>query len=628
MEPPLAGFGGGGREPPTLGALAAAPCGMAAPGATPPSVDEAQESVEFLCQRFAGLFAELHREEADRKATEARNEQLERQLAELQWQGLEDAAAGKAEADAKRGQVADLRREADAAEKRAELEGGEADALATASATYAAQAARLKERFLEESAREQSAAQQLAFRGEELRDLKAQRSELSAAVDGAEAEEARVAEELRLVVQSTAQTSQEIGVLEKRLDEQRRRCEDTESGTRAQRGELTALDQRLGHAHADLEILARQLETARAEGREKEAALLRQAEARGRFTEELQQASAQLGEWRREEFDHEKRFAGGKQETQRIRDLLHAERQRQQAEQRNAEAARSRLETFRNELPPARAALQNAESELVELRQRIADMEERCAAQRGWRDELKHKQSTSEVALERLREELRILGADRVRLVDEVDEAARERTRLEVEVEVSIPALQDARRRSRDLEERLTGRVRELSDEVEKVRRCKAEASSARAKLQALERGAVGSRTPREGEMPLREMPSRERASSQRRAHFAPQAVEEPAAPPARSQHLLSLQPHLVAGRLGAATPPPSFQFDGPPMMQPSPKGGATPWAHSSAAPSLPSPSGAGTGGREDSTLDAVRFLCEFVAKEEERLGFSSRTPR
>lgn len=49
------------------------------------------------------------------------------------------------------------------------------------------------------------------------------------------------------------------------------------------------------------------------------------------------------------------------------------------------------------------------------------------------------------------------------------------------------PALEEARRRCKDLEYRLVSRVRELSDETERVRRLQLEAEVAKSRLAAVE---------------------------------------------------------------------------------------------------------------------------------------------
>ena len=66
---------------------------------------------------------------------------------------------------------------------------------------------------------------------------------------------------------------------------------------------------------------------------------------------------------------------------------------------------------------------------------------------------------------------------------------------LEVELQVAKPALDDARRRCKDLEGRLVCRVRELSDESERVRRLQQEADMAKARLVAMESQSIGARS-------------------------------------------------------------------------------------------------------------------------------------
>lgn len=132
-------------------------------------------------------------------------------------------------------------------------------------------------------------------------------------------------------------------------------------------------------------------------------------------------------------------------------------------------------------------AKMDAEKELGDLRKLAADLADHCSSQRRWRDEQLQKQAANELASERLRKEIQQLHAEQERLQQEAKLTMHKRNRLEVELQVARPALDDARRRCKDLEGRLVSRVRELSDESERVRRLQHEADMAKARLAAMD---------------------------------------------------------------------------------------------------------------------------------------------
>lgn len=129
----------------------------------------------------------------------------------------------------------------------------------------------------------------------------------------------------------------------------------------------------------------------------------------------------------------------------------------------------------------------DAEKELGDLRKLAADLAEHCSSQRRWRDEEMQKQTANEFASERLRKEIQQLHAEQERLQQEAKLTMHKRNRLEVELQVAKPALDDARRRCKDLEGRLVCRVRELGDESERVRRLQHEADLAKARFAAMD---------------------------------------------------------------------------------------------------------------------------------------------
>jgi len=455
---------------------------------TPPAADEAQHSVDFLCQRFSALFTRLHREEADVKAIGARNELLERRLAEIRFRSSELASAERVEADEWLGASAEFRREAEHAELRVALGSSEVDSLTSATLAYARQVERLRDCCRDEAAREQSANDGLWRREEEVRELLQNRVELASELGSAEVERERVSEEHRLVSQGTLRMWRDVSTLEQRLQEERSRSEASEGLLRRRREDVAGLNRILSRAHVDLSELTRCLERERNQGRACEDCFQQHAERRSCLEEEICALGAQLSKHRLDESQCKLRSGERGRETQRLQERVQVEQHLQRQEQQASETAHARLGLFRTKLPVAERALQSAEAELLQLRRRAAELDERCTTQRGWQDELQRQQGAAEAALARLREELCALQADRARLQCEADDVTRERTRLEIEVEVAVPSLEDAQRRCLSLENRLKVRMRELAVEVEKVRRYRTETRSARNRVETLQR--------------------------------------------------------------------------------------------------------------------------------------------
>mmetsp|Transcript_13340 Transcript_13340/g.35793 ORF Transcript_13340/g.35793 Transcript_13340/m.35793 type:complete len:741 (+) Transcript_13340:113-2335(+) len=699
-----------------------------------PTPDQAQHSVEFLCHRFSNLFAQLHREEADLKSAVARNELLEQRLLELRRREGEQSNAGRAEVDGRMAEVIELRRELEAEERRTAVGGDEANALVVAASTYTRQAERLRERWREEQHRERAAECAATRQREELLDLRKRKTELCTELDSAEAGCARVTEELRLVKDGTAQTLRDIAFLEHRLHEERTKCESSESNVRVQREELQQLEHKVGRSGADCDDISRRLDGQLAEGREHEEKVMLHAERRAECQDELNILHSQLRERRREGSDGLAKLAEHTREVMRGRERLETELRLHRQEQEASQAVGARLEQLRLELPAAERDLRDAEAEVGLLRRRGADVEERCAAQRSWCEELKQRREASEFSIERLREELRLLGAKRMRLQQEVDEATQERTRLEVELEVTTPVLQDVWRRCRELEERLAARVQELGLEMEKARRCRVEAAAARARVGMLERhnetigvklrefrvleqaGGVGDvggnlhrapsadsnsyHYPRSGrrdqsceravsparpwglQPPLLQAGAQSQPRNERRVHFVPGVGMDAVSSVARHGRPRSWDRHLPnpvppALLLGGPGSPTSSCMRSPGRLSPTSPGR---WRGASSADgglassmqggvggksgaadnflgypaAIAGVTGAGAihGGRGSDCLhgtsvvggfggstpgrqvdcnngnqdDAVRFLCEFVAREEERLGLTPRT--
>jgi len=451
------------------------------------------------------------------------------------------------------------------------------------------------------------------------------------------------------VAQGTQRTMREIAGLEQRLREELSRADAADADARRRREELLAAEQRLGRARADTEELTRQLQENRSRSQACEGQLHDHAVRRARREDELMAAEAEIQEWRREGQRLREALSGEEREAQRLRDQVRSEQQLQQQEQRNAQVQGQKLAQFRAELSAAESMRTGLETEVRDLETRVADLEQRCAAHQVWTEEAHHKHSSSESALEKLRSELRALTAERNRLQLEVDESAREQSRLEVELQMALPALEELQRRCGCLEDRLADRTLELSHEADKVRRGRAEAAAAHARVHAMEShaGALGARLrqrqPSAGALPepsAQPPPPAPLGSARGSSAPALAATWAPAAAAAAPlEPLAPRRPYLTPEPVAALPERPGWPADlswgtagggqgslwgiggqlPEPALEPLPGGGSRP----------PDPiSGCtwsrGAGG---SSADAVRFLCEFVEREEARLGLTPRLP-
>jgi len=628
-----------------------------------------------LCQRFSDLFSQLHKVEAERKAAESRNEQLERRLADLRRREGEQVIVGRSEMDGRTNEAMELRREVGAAEQRAALGSDEADTLAAAAETYKHQAERLWERCREERSQEQAALASQRHHNEELHELRQQHAELNMDLEHAVADRDRVTEELRLVSEGTQHTFKDIGSIEHQLEKDRRNCASSEQEVQQQREDLMEVERKIATARQELENMMRQLEAERAASLDLETKYTQCTEERARQEHELHSLTVALDAQRREGSENQAKLAEWTLEVRRLRERLDIERKVQLDEQQSSEASRAKLQKVRSDLGPAEEALAHAESELARLQRNAADLEDRCVAQRGFREELRQRQRASEAALERLREEYRILTADRSRLQAEVDEVVRDRTRLEAELDVTTPALKDARHRCLVLEDRLASRVRELAEETEKVRKSRKEAVAAKGRVQAMERHVEGLNSKLQG---MRASADREHLDRERRT--------VPVSYPSVPASLASPFGHTPRPHAPEQCEDMTYNYEGrlSPRHSPSPNpypptlgGPGVSRSRSALSPcrnvSTPSASGSGrasalwdralTPGRSPSmgqrsslgrscsefpvrfeeppharkeelrsaqdggSHDAVRFLCEFVAREEERLGLNPALP-
>eukprot|EP00930_Biecheleria_cincta_P033227 TRINITY_DN23006_c0_g1_i2.p1 TRINITY_DN23006_c0_g1~~TRINITY_DN23006_c0_g1_i2.p1 ORF type:complete len:692 (-),score=211.28 TRINITY_DN23006_c0_g1_i2:74-2149(-) len=611
---------------------------------------EAQHNVDFLCNRFSILFAQLAREEAGLKSASLQNDTLEKQLLELKRAEEQDVANKVAFGNRFDSEAAGLKAEAQAAEHRAAQDSGEASALWAAQATYERQSERLHQRCQAELERERSATDALRHRASEVRELQCRQSELHAQLEAAEAARGRLNEELRQAGEGGQRAIGRSRELQAKLQEEKVKTQDAEEQAKRGREDVDAVEQRIVAAKRELQDLQQQLAEERDEVRSYESRLQEQVGRKTRLEEELAGLTVQLEQRRREGSELQVQYEERVRETWHLRERLHAEQRRRESELQAADAAAIQLKRFEVELAGAEKAKADVESELADLRQRAADLEQRCFSQRQWREEQRQKQNSSEAALERLREELRVLTAERTRLQKEADQTTHERTRLEVELQVAAPALEEVWRRCQGLEEKLSMRVRELSDESDRIRRLQNETDAAKARLQAAERHteSLGRK--------LRQY----QAAPKMTRHAEPQAEDA-----VDLDHARKIQDRQTTAADGATTCPHCgsiFMADSlfcrrcgqkrltsssapeARLREPS-RDISSPRRHGSmncrldeaagyegvepvAAPHLPGRKSAGAGGGSDTgrDADAVKFLCEFIAREEARLG--SVTPR
>lgn len=585
-----------------------------------------------LRERFSALFAHLGKEEETLKSLMSQNEHAERQLQDLRQSSKLPQGFNRFDHEA-----SELRQEALLAEQRCALQSGEAGALAAAAATYERQSARLQERCQAEASQERAATESLGRSASEIQQLTAECRELSSKLEGMEAQRQRLLREQQQVQELSRQTAFKSKEVQDQLGEQRLKAQKLQDEVAKGRQDLASLEKLVASKQSELHQSKRWLAEEREAASQSESRLRETVGKKTRYEEELSALNAQLEQVRKEGCDLQASFDDACREAKLLQERLRSEEQRHRSELEAAEASKAQKERLEAELKGAEGAKMDAEKELGDLRKLAADLADHCSSQRRWRDEQLEKQAANELASERLRKEIQQLHAEQDRLQQEAKLTMHKRNRLEVELQVARPALDDARRRCKDLEGRLVSRVRELSDESERVRRLQHEADMAKARLAAMD-GQSGQSSFRSG-------PKLEELSSPR-AFSLQQSQPKNYSP--RSPPVLQASPALqeprrdTSGRLGklefATYSPPS-----PPVMQGAPY------------PTLKEPRGDMSGGRLSkvssppatlgtsiaaiaaspaplpaqlipSSMDTVRFLCDYVAKEEARLGL--QTPK
>lgn len=580
-----------------------------------------------LCERFSALFAHLGKEEETLKSLMSQNEHAERQLQDLRHCKL---PPGFNRFDH---EASELRQEALLAEQRCALQSGEAGALAAAAATYERQSARLQERCQAEASQERAATESLGRSASEIQQLTAECRELSSKLEGMEAQRQRVLREQQQVQELSRQTALQSKEVQDQLGEQRLKAQKLQDEVARGRQDLATLEKLVASKQTELHQSKRLLAEEREAASHSESRLRETVGKKTRYEEELSALNAQLEQARKEGCDLQASFDETCREAKLLQERLRSEEQRHRSELDAAEASKAQKERLEAELKGAEGAKMDAEKELGDLRKLAADLADHCSSQRRWRDEQLQKQAANELASERLRKEIQQLHAEQERLQQEAKLTMHKRNRLEVELQVARPALDDARRRCKDLEGRLVSRVRELSDESERLRRLQHEAD-AKARLAAMDQSGQSSfRGPKLEEL---SSPRAFRLQQSQPKNYSPGSPPVLQASPALKEPRRD-----TSGRLGklefATYSPPS-----PPVMQGAPY------------PTLKEPRGDMSGGRLSkvssppgtlgtsiavaapsaplpaqlipSSMDTVRFLCDYVAKEEARLGL--QTPK
>ncbi|CAJ1327384.1 unnamed protein product [Effrenium voratum] len=445
-----------------------------------PAAAEAKQSADVLCERFSSLFALLAKEEETLKATVLQNELMEKQLQELRYDPRRLTGSFAAEA-------AELRSEAHAAEQKAALRHGEVGALAAAQATYERQCARLQERCQAEAGQERSAAEAMGRSTSEQRFLKSESEELTHQLEVAEAQRKGILDDFQAAQDIGRQAAEKSKELQERLVAEKAKMQKVQEEVRRGQEDVSAVEKVVVSKRSDVQELQGSLAEEREVAQQSETRLREQVGKRARYEEELATLSSKLERCRREGSDLQAQLDEKTKEVWLLKDRLQAEEQRHRTELEAAEASKAQKERMEAELKGAVGAKTDVELELGNLRKLASDLAEQCAAQRRWRDEQLQKQSAGEMAAERLRKELAQLHSEQLRLQQEAKQATHERNRLEVELQVAKPALEEVWRRCKDLETRLVARVRELSDESDKVRRLQNEADAAKARISALD---------------------------------------------------------------------------------------------------------------------------------------------
>eukprot|EP00435_Cladocopium_sp_Y103_P065081 s369_g26.t3 len=435
-----------------------------------------------LRERFSALFAHLGNEEETLKNLMSQNEHAERQLQDLRHSSKLPQGFNRFDHEA-----SELRQEALLAEQRCALQSGEAGALAAAAATYERQSARLQERCQAEASQERAATESLGRSASEIQQLTAECRELSSKLEGMEAQRQRVLREQQQVQELSRQTALKSKEVQDQLGEQRLKAQKLQEEVAKGREDLAALEKLVASKQTELHQSKRWLAEEREAASHSESRLRETVGKKTRYEEELSALNAQLEQCRKEGCDLQASFDETCREAKLLQERLRSEEQRHRSELEAAEASKAQKERLEAELKGAEGAKMDAEKELGDLRKLAADLTDHCSSQRRWRDEQLQKQAANELASERLRKEIQQLHAEQERLQQEAKLTMHKRNRLEVELQVARPALDDARRRCKDLEGRLVSRVRELSDESERVRRLQHEADMAKARLAAMD---------------------------------------------------------------------------------------------------------------------------------------------
>eukprot|EP00434_Breviolum_minutum_P022677 symbB.v1.2.020010.t3/scaffold1655.1/size107494/5 len=446
----------------------------------------------------------------------------------------------------------------------------------------------------------------------EIQQLKAECRELSSKLEASELQRQRILREQQEVQEASKQTAVKSKEVQEQLGEQRFKSQKMQDEVVRGRHELAVLEKLVVSKQTELQHSKRWLAEERETALEGETRLREMVGKKTRYEEELNALSIQLEECRKEGCDLQSSFDETCREARMLQERLRAEEQRHRSELESAEASKAQKERLEAELKGAEGAKADAETELGDLRKLAAELAEHCSSQRRWRDEQLQKQASNELASERLRKEIQQLQAEQERLQEDAKLTMNKRNRLEVELQVAKPALDDARRRCKDLEGRLVLRVRELSDESERVRRLQQEADMAKARLVAMESQNIGGRkklldaSPKTfGDFRCGELPARNSPRSPPALQSPPALLEPRLGDIRRLQDGYSgYHPHSPPSQILQAPQPlkePRGDMSGARLNKSSPMGTL---GNTTPSTPLPAPNSMDT--------DTVRFLCEY----------------
>jgi len=446
------------------------------------TVPGADSSVAFLCQKFTMLLERLQRAENCEQECQDRRAHLEAELqcseTAFEAECSELSAAVQSEDREVRGSESALREarrcEADVSEEVANMR-GEEEALA------------LRKRGLDEECSDERA--RLAETNGRLRHIQLSRTggqedlrRLQGELETLTARYAAAATELRSGRERAGRDEGRLAKLRaEALGEEEARDHASEVGATRR--------EELDEALSGLAVLKERLAEVQVALQHCEDELKRRADQKQLLWGELQRREARLATAAREledlcsvEQGYEKIVA----ETTDLRIRLHT----QEAEQQRAEAEVHTLEVHAEE---AEAQLEGrawkvseAEQEEAALRSHVNVAEGRRSELEAEVERLRHDEVTSSGVNQNLQSELQLLHAEADRLRRDLHSSVGERSEAHQRIQLVTPALTEAKRRVRELEEGVEALHSEAARELQLGLRLEREAGACQDKLRAL----------------------------------------------------------------------------------------------------------------------------------------------